>query len=132
MKTHKVRPILIPTNKEVHTIYMIDNLEYHIDKKLSLNAIEQQLILVSLEDKKIEIGDKFYCSDNTNYAHILTCSGYTNDTHLQAKSNNKYGYGDWNICYSKKVIATQEQLSTELIEQLVDEYNNNGMKDFKI
>jgi hypothetical protein len=115
MKTKKVRPVLVKGKNKVHDIYMIDNLEYQIDKKISMNGIEQQLILISLEDEKIEVGDK---------VHFEIMNGL-----IFVKENSNIGY---NPDFCKKVIANQDQLSPELIQQLVDEYNNGGMKDFEI
>lgn len=55
--------ILLSTNQKVHSVYMIDNLEYHKDHKISLNGIEQHLYFTSNE--KIQEGDVCY-NDYTN------------------------------------------------------------------
>lgn len=118
MKTKKVKPVLVSTNKKVHDTYMVDNLEYQIDKKLSFNGIEKQLILISLDpDEKIDVGDIVYEKDNEY--QIYEISDYYKDNMPK----------EYPWC---KVIATHDRLSPELIQQLIDEYNNGGMKDFEI
>ena len=72
-----------------------------------LIKLKNQYYLTS--DDKINIGDWFYCSDNTNYAHIFKCIGLTDDTHLQVSSKN--GYGDWDIDYSFKIVASTKKLN---------------------
>ncbi len=77
-----------------------------------------------INDEGVDVGDWFYCSDNTNYAHIFFCVGLTENTHLQVLNGLKFGrydgggefdyeenpYGDWNICYSYKIIASTKEL----------------------
>jgi len=108
MKTHKVRPVLVET-KENTGITLGINITRNIPGKM--RGTNYQLILISLEDEKIEVGDKYLLPNG-----IITsaATGY--------KRPDEY----------KKVIATQNQLSPELIQQLIDEYNNGGMKDFEI
>lgn len=68
---------------------------------------------------EIKTGDWFYCSDNTNYAHIFKCIGITEPEHLQVSNANIFGgygpgngssYGDWFKYYSKKIIASTKKL----------------------
>lgn len=135
MKTHKVRPVLVESIESTlhlsHGKMIITSIE-STGKSDLYKSIPQELILISLEDEKIEVGDEFYCSDRTNYAHLFTCSGHTDNTHLQVKSDNEYGYGDWAICYSKKVIARQSQIPTEYISKFIEQYNNGCIEDLEI
>lgn len=85
----------------------LDRLQYHTN---------QQLVLISFDpNDKIERNDLYY---HTKYRTIHKAESF--DT-------TQYD-GDW----CKKVIATQDQLSPELISQLENEYNNGGMKNFEI
>ena len=84
-------------------------------------------MLVELENEfyitsgdKINVGDWFYCSDNTNYAYIFKCIGLTEDTHLRVSNKNVFGgyggdcknypYGDWSIEYSHKIVGSTKML----------------------
>ena len=135
MTTKRVRPVLVES-KEYSIIHKFgDYLDTHAELQKwhgDARPIYQELILISLEDEEIEVGDEFYCSDRTNYAHLFTCSGHTDNTHLQVKSDNEYGYGDWSICYSKKVIARQSQISPEYISKFIEQYNNSSVEDLDI
>ena len=89
--------------------------------------INNEDMLVELENEyyitngdKINIGDWFYCSDNTNYAYIFKCIGLTEDTHIQVSNENIFGgyggdfknhpYGDWSIEYSHKIVGSTKML----------------------
>lgn len=119
MNTIKVRPVLLPTNYIGATLTL-----YHDGKgnypqlSTDLNKLQyhtnQEIILISL-DEKIEVGDT-YCYFEKNTWNIRKC----------LKKEEQYFEKQY------KLIATQEQLSPELIQQLVDEYNNGGMQDFEI
>lgn len=70
-----------------------------------------ELILISLEDEKVEKGDMF----------------------LGDSSTHKYlGVEELDPDNPIKAIAHQSQISPELIQQLIAEYNGGGMKDFEI
>lgn len=114
MKTKLVRPVLMPVDKSF--LYLHGGKLYNNRTTMHIpdgKQQPQQLILISLEDEKIEVGENYY---NTRLNKVF-----------EAIAND--GYPSKEDC---KVIATQEQLSPELIQQLVDEYNNGGMKDFEI
>lgn len=99
------------------------NLKQFLTDNSSSNNNE---MLVELENEyyitsndKIHISDWFYCSDNTNYAYIFKCIGLTDDTDLQVSNENIFGgyganngseYGDWNIDYSHKIVASTKML----------------------
>ena len=112
MNTIKVRPVLVSTKNKVHDTYMIDNLEYQTDGKLSINGIEQELILISLEDEKIEDGDLVYDKD---VKYIRTLSHKWNETEFDVK-----------------VIARQSQIPAEYISKFIEQYNNNCVEDIEI
>lgn len=110
MNTIKVRPVLVE-NKEITEIWSNKGRRLHYNQANFNdpdNTIYYQLILISLEGEKIEVGDLMY------------------DFNDGITKNIGQGVGDF------KIIATQDQLSPELINQLIIEYNNGGMKDFKI
>ena len=119
MKTKRVRPILVE-------IKDASNIFENNDKTLSFYEHKQhassggkkfELILISLEDEKIEanIDDCINIGGNIKDSFIFKPS-------LEILDNP----------YIKKVIARQSQISPELIQQLIDEYNNGEMKDFEI
>ena len=136
MKTKKVRPVLVKSeSKSFKGDLVIDTtqkLGIHIANTEPSYHNKQQLILISLEDEKIEVEDVFLADNRNNIKDspiysIQKCK----------KIINEWIFGDdlglgYNPDWSKKVIASQSQLSPELIQQLVDEYNNGGMKDFEI
>ena len=119
MKTIRVRPVLLPTNYVGATLTL-----YHDGKgnypqlSTNLNKLQyhtnQEIILISL-DEKIEVGDT-YCYFEKNTWNIRKC----------LKKEEQYFDKQY------KLIATQSQLSPELINQLITEYNNGGMQDFEI
>lgn len=114
MKTKLVRPVLVEIKERSHlTLNGNELLWTKYDGESTQAFVNQQLILISLEDEKIEAGDKYYDEHNQL---ILTAT--TQSDH------NVYNY--------KKVIAAQSQLSPEYIQQFIEEYNKGGMKDFKI
>lgn len=119
MKTRKVRPVLVENNITAKTKPFSVGLTLCNDNKLRIgNPVGKSesrvdIILISLEDEKIEVGD---------LAYRLSTKVLKN----MSKTAN------WFSCGWRKVIATQDQLSPELIRKLVDEYNNGGMKDFEI
>ena len=74
----------------------------------------QQLILISLEDEEIEVGDLVF-NPIANSVDII-----------QYVSKKDYNFG------AKKVIATQSQISSEYITRFVDQYNNGKVEDLEI
>lgn len=122
MRTHKVRPVLVES-KEPNKLRLNNKSKLTFEpqiKGLHYNGLVhtyQQLILISLEDEKIEVGDIIY-------SEILN----------QFEALKEMPKGDLKFWFDGifKVIATQDQLSSKLIQQLVNEYNNGGMKDFEI
>lgn len=82
---------------------------YTKDNPSNFNVVPQQLILISLDpNEKIEVGD-------------LVCDG---------KYIEKAIVSDYLV--SKKVIATQDQLSPEYIQQFIEKYNKDEVKDVEI
>ena len=119
MKTKRVRPILVEIKGYVGQ-YPFLGLN---DNKLSLytnenpsnfNVIAQELILISLEDEKIEIGELVYKADTKSkiYKHIPTTNSWYKD--------------------EKKVIARQSQISPEYISKFIEQYNNDCVEDLEI
>lgn len=134
MKTKLVRPIFIDVNDIKISIVMkgvMPNLcrlttDVIDDEEWLRFGKPQQLILISLDpNEKIEendswIGYKIGEIEEESKLIIVTPENRQSIFHNIVKS--KFG----------KVIATQDQLSHELIQQLVAEYNNGGMRDFEI
>ena len=119
MKTKLVRPVLLSSSDidAKLTLYHDGNFN-HCELSTNLDKLQyhtnQRLILISLDpNEKIEVGDVFY-SSKYNTIDTLASNGVIDKL------------------TSYKVIATQDQLSPYLINQLVDEYNNGGMQDFEI
>ena len=123
MKTKRVRPVLVEIKGYVEQ-YPFLGLN---DNKLSLytnenpsnfNVIAQELILISLEDKKIEENDYYYFS-KSNSLH----------KHLGTLPLNKYKH-DGDKCF--KVIARQSQIPPEYISKFIEQYNQGGVEDLEI
>jgi hypothetical protein len=117
MNIKKCRPVLIKSSniEEVLWITTSGQLIYtHVSGEYKEKYKPQQLILISLEDEKIEVGDKCYDEETGSYITFQDCLP-------------KYHYTGY-----KKVIATQSQLSTEYIQQFIEEYNKGKVKDVEI
>jgi len=128
MKTKKCKPVLIES-KENTGITLGINITKNIPG--AMRGQNYQLILISLEDEKIEVGDKCY-HPSTGLIEIIE-----KET-LITYSNYKFKTTDekcW-ICdltnETKKVIATQDQISPEYITKFVDQYNNGEVNDVEI
>ena len=116
MKTKKCRPVLVecsrksrkgdlvisPTGLGIH----ISDIEYSVHNK-------QQLILISLEDEKIEVGDTYF--------NIVSNEMVEVDFTIDYEQN-----------HCKKVIATQSQISPEYIAKFIEQYNNGKVDDVEI
>ena len=115
MKNHKARPVLIES-KDIHSQLEIDDISIG---KLSYEAKQyhckhpQELILISLEDEKIEVGDEFY-SSKYETTDVLASNGVIDEF------------------TSFKVIARQSQISPEYISKFIEQHNNDCVEDFKI
>jgi hypothetical protein len=119
MKTLLVRSVLVES-KEVTNLWSYKGRRLYYDQA-NFNdedeTIYYQLILISLDpDEKIEEGDLKY-----------GCGRLEKQDAFRYENTTIIGTIIW-----RKVIATQDQLSPELINQLVSEYNNGGMQDFEI
>ncbi len=135
MKTKLVRPVLVESNNPVQIgsiMKYIKLFPFHDDdvdkpvgslvlnKNFNIVSSNQywkhcQLILISLEDDKIE-----------EDALVLVDGGLGRIGLDKFQNNVKYSIRP------KKVIATQSQLSPEYIQQFIEEYNKGEVKDFKI
>lgn len=123
MKTKLVRPVLFELNKNIQSgnnrLFIDKFSKLFINNSFSFNNIvelqltRQQLILISLEDDKIENGD--ICYDELNHV-VNVYKPYP-------------GRQNYNV---KKVIATQDQLSPEYISKFIKEYNDGCVKDVEI
>lgn len=74
---------------------------------------KQNLILVSLKDEKVEIGDKYYDSHN-NLVLVATTQS------------------DHNVYHYKKVMAVQSQIPVKYIQRFIEEYNGRNIKEIEI
>ena len=115
MKTKKCRPVLVECSRKsrkgdlvISPIGLgihISDIEYSFHNK-------QQLILISLEDEKIEVGDLVY------------------DTLKNRLFNARSNYDGME--YIHKVIATQDKISPEYIAKFIEQYNNGKVDDVEI
>lgn len=114
MKTLKCRPVLVEVDKSF--LYLHGGKLYNNRTTMHIpdgKQITQQLILISLNtDEKIEVGNKYY---STIHNQIFECI-----------NNKQYFENEF------KVIATQSQLSPEYIQQFIEEYNKDEVKDVEI
>ena len=124
MKTHKVRPVLIEIyfnlieemqgdiilrDNKLYTCKQLNTLQLH--KKESNDKVFE-LILISLEDEKIEVGDAYY-SKTFEDIYKTTCLSLA-------------------IKDAKKVIARQYQIPPEYISKFIEQYNNGCVEDLEI
>ena len=127
MKTKKVRPVLVE-------IKDASNIFENNDKTLSFYEYKQhassggkkfELILISLEDEKIEERDEFvhywFNENSTNKDRIVVS---TADENTNDKKHRKSFIG--------KVIARQSQISPEYISKFIEQYNNDCVEDLEI
>ena len=116
MKTKKVRPVLVE-------IKDASNIFENNDKTLSFYEHKQhassggkkfELILISLEDEKIEEGEYL------NLAHRVIVQ----PTDLEWANSNSNNL--------KKVIARQSQIPQKYISKFIEQYNNSCVEDLEI
>lgn len=132
MKTKLVRPVLVETKEKstfkgqlcLNGIYLFSARES--DNVGNLNP--QQLILISLEDEKIEVGNSWIYIDPINGID------YGENGHAIVKNNLNSSW--FEKLHDKlnyhKVIATQDQISPEYIAKFVEQYNNGKIEDVEI
>ena len=121
MKTKLCRPVLVKTNTKSQLLINKINgrLLFDCESIIIENAQYQELILISLYPKeKIEIGDKYY---NSVRKKIHIC-----ENEIEKQSVNQFKE------YAHKVIATQSQIPPKYIQQFIEEYNINSVKDIEI
>ena len=117
MKTKRVRPILVEI-KEASNIFENNDktLSFYEHKQhASSGGKKFELILISLEDEKIEVGNE-YLDDC-----ILIREAVTSDEDYW-KRRPDY----------KKVIARQSQIPQEYISKFVKQYNQDCIEDLEI
>lgn len=118
MKTHKVRPVLVESKESTlhlsHGKLLIRSIE-STGKSDLYKSIPQELILISLEDEKIEVEDIVYHERLNIITHYFTNA----KAYLEA--------GDY-----KKVIARQSQIPTEYISKFIELYNTDCVEDIEI
>jgi len=117
MKTKKVKPVLVESESKSckgDLVIVTQKLGIHIANTEPSYHNKQELILISLEDEKIDDSKERYFESSNGMINIIT------DKNVNIIGNY------YNI------VAYQSQLSPELIQQLVNEYNSDGMKDFEI
>lgn len=136
MKTKLVRPVLVESKERTDLwSYKGRRLYYN---QANFNDEDEttyyRVVLVSLDpNDKIERGNKVV-TNNVDYfdTEIQLC---TMSEFLDSDNIIKFGINNQIKVYKfgyNKVIATQDQLSPDLMQKLVDEYNNGGMQDFEI
>lgn len=145
MKTIKVKPILISSNKRTDLAIVTESYSditpdeiYH--KKDTLETVYGEYVDLDYYDCK----EIVLISDEKIQENDLVTDGY--DLAIITSLNNKY-YSISNINGSvvmenkeisllynslSKVVALQSLIPEEYISKLIEEYNNGGMKDFCI
>lgn len=115
MNTKLCRPILLLSNPNDETSKGVFNTK---DRNW------YNIFLISLDSKKYS-GDRCICLGEVA-ANLLP----------ENKNNQVSNFTTWSdksTCQScKKIIATQEQLAPEYIQQFIEEYNTNSVKDVEI
>lgn len=136
MKTKFVRPVLI-TSKEQTNLWSYKGRRLYYNQANFNDEDETayyQLVLISLDpNEKIERGNKVV-TNNVDYfaTEIQLC---TMSEFLDSDNIIKFGINNHIKVYKSgynKLIATQDQLSPDLIQKLVAEYNNGGMQGFDV
>ena len=130
MNTKLCRPILVE-NKDTPNVGDIVKSKFediHIltknDSKEYIKTVaKQQLILISLEDEKIKVGDMVLRMEESSKQLINPYKNCFIEKCTDIEENH------WE---DLKVIATQSQLSPEYIQQFIEEYNNDDVKDIEI
>ena len=139
MKTIKVRPVLVESkenkaqNLPLYTIgkcikqlsdVNVGKLQLIQRMMFSFEYFQpMELVLISLEDEKIEAGDLFLLGWSLYIAE--RCSS---DETIYVKDNK--GVFFQKMC--KKVIARQSQISPEYISKFIEQYNRGGVEDLEI
>ena len=118
MQTKRVTPVLIPTDNP--SFLVLGDILANVgitDIPNDKDITKQELILISLEDEKIEVGDIMY-SSSLNEIDIL----------------DKIPEGDLKFWFKgiHKVIARQSQIPLKYISTFIKQYNNRNVKDIKI
>lgn len=111
MKTKLCKPILIDDEENIYKdeLSLFDD-KLIINSKLKSSSDTKQIVVVSLDkDDKIKSGD------------LITIG---NRIIIAPNTDRFIGF--------RKVIATQDQLSPEYIQQFIEEYNNDNVKDIEI
>jgi hypothetical protein len=117
-KTHPI--VMLPTNQKAHNIYCVDNLEYHTDKRLSLNGAEQHLYVISEEE--IKEGD-WYIDDGDNVRQSVT----SDNSYWERRSD-----------YMKIIATTDKSLNLpsiphSFIAYFIEQYNlNNAISSVEV
>ena len=110
MKTKKCKPVLIESEENTGI-----TLGINITKNIpgAMRGQNYELILISLEDEKIEVGDTYF--------NIVSNEMVEVDFTIDYEQN-----------HCKKVIATQSQISPEYIAKFIEQYNNGKVDDIEI
>lgn len=133
MITKLVRPVLLSSSDidAKLTLYHDGNFN-HCELSTNLDKLQyhtnQRLILISLDpDENIGdiYGDRFKDGETVYYSVV-------GEECIFIKTKYNICRGNFHSENCHKIIAIQDQLSPDLINQLVAEYNNGGMKDFEI
>ena len=124
MKTIKVRPVLVESKESTlhlsHGKLLITTIE-STGKSDLYKSIPQELILISLENEKIEEGDwKYNPRLNKIWQHNRKNKSLSED--LQNIVSND----------TVKVIARQSQIPLEYISKFIEQYNNDCVDDLEI
>lgn len=134
MKTKKVRPVLIETKEKSRLCHLsakgkeLNDLRFlTIEVPIILDSINYELILISLEDEEIEVGDMVYFGD-----FLLKVIEVLEDSLIIINPYDGIKQELVGINRFKKVIARQSQISLEYIAKVVEQYNTGYVEDIEI
>lgn len=107
LEKHKERLDTYKINKIIQdSIYFSKK---HSNENNGVIKFKNQYYLTSNDE--IKEGDWFYWKDSDGETEFIAqASGITDDTHIQVKSDNEFGYGDWNKDYAKKIIESDNYM----------------------
>ena len=122
MKTHKVRPVLVESKEKTNLLIntLNNRLLFGVQNIIKEYAKYYELILISLEDEKIESGDTVY--------ELYPDGGFGATGNHLSVCTNPDGYDE----DAFKVIARQSQIPPEYISEFIEQYNNDCVEDFEI
>lgn len=134
MKTKKCKPVLVETKDDTSSLWSYKRRKLYYNQANFNNPdaiIYYQLVLVSLEYDEVEIGDMGLMQGNgIKVVGVVSFDSKHHTWNLTTKKGSCYPFSTKD--YFGKVIATQDQISSEYIEKFVEQYNTNKVEDIEV